>query len=138
MSAFFVSRQTIHDTVAAWCICHPMPRSTATLDSIGRQLWALNAEALRQRYRLDTTGPENAAELAEYLRDAAAYAYHPPCNASPAQLAKSANCLSYQCCEGDLPETSELYRALDLLCKAMGKPAGYDAAQWDRGSDVAA
>jgi hypothetical protein len=132
MSAYFVTRQTIHDTVTAWARNWPQPRSQATLDSIGRSLWKTNAEALRQRYSLDCTSPENAAELAEYLRDASFYVYRHPRDVTPAQLAKSARCLRYQCCEGDVPETSDTYQFLDRLCETLGEPAGYDQAQWDR------
>ena len=132
MSAFFVSRATIHDTVTAWARNWPQPRSQDILDGIGRGLWQTNAEALRQRYELDRTGPGNAAELAEYLSAAAAYAYRHPRDVTPAQLAKSAHCLRYQCCEGNVPETSATYHFLNQLCEALGKPPGYDQAQWDR------
>jgi hypothetical protein len=126
MSAFFVSREVIHDTVQAWIIAHPQPRSADVLNGIGRSLWRMNAEALRQRYNLDGT-----EELAEYLGAAEAYVFFPP-KVSAAQLAKSAHCLRYQSCEGNVPETSDTYQELNRIVDAMGKPAGYDDAQWDR------
>jgi hypothetical protein len=137
MSAFFVSRQTVHDTVTAWCNAYPQPRSPDILNGIGRSLWRMNAEALRQRYNLDKRGEAEARELAEYRAAAEAYAYFRPRNATQAQLAKSCACLRYQSCEGDVPETSDTYELLDTICNALGEPPGFSRATWDRESDAA-
>ena len=132
MSAFFVSRQTIHDAVTAWTVMIPQPRSLDSLNNIGRVLWHMNADALRQRYNLEGTD-----ELAEYKRHAAFYVYALPKDLTTAQMAKSVSCLVYQCSEGDVPETWHSYKVLDGIDRAMGEPEGYDEAQWDRDTDAA-
>lgn len=134
MSAYFVSRQTVHDAVTAWTWVFQQPRSQAQLDQIGRQLWAMNAEAIRQRYP-SVIGTDEERDM---TGAAAAYAYRHPRNLTPAQMAKSAHCLRYQCSEGNVPETFPTYRYLDQACEAMGNPPGYDAAAWDRETDEVA
>jgi predicted aldo/keto reductase-like oxidoreductase len=134
MSAFFVSRQTIHDDVTAWAYCQPQPRSMDTLNTIGRQLWLMNAEAMQQRYP-QIVGTE---EQTDYLGSAAAHVYFPPRNITLAQMAKSVCCLSYQCCEGDVPETWPAFKTLEQIATTLGEPRGYDAAQSDREHDCAA
>jgi len=138
MSAFFVSRQTIHDTVTAWCWAIQQPRSQQMLDSIGRSLWGMNAAAMEARYG-DKTGSGNRevmAEFDDYRRDAAAYVYRKPQHLSHAQAAKSAACLHYQCSEGDIPETWHTHKLLTEIVNALGEPAGYDGATWDRATDT--
>jgi len=48
MQAFLVSEQTIHDTVQLWALADRKPRSIETLNQIGRDLWSMNLESLRQ------------------------------------------------------------------------------------------
>lgn len=127
MSAFFVSRPTIHDTVFLWDARWPASWEAADLNALGRRLWRMNAEAMVARYPSIRAPPE----LAGYERAAQFYVYRAP-TVSTAQLAKSATCLRYQCAEGDIPETSDLWRHLDALCKAVGEPEGFDEAIWDR------
>jgi hypothetical protein len=132
MSAFFVSRQTIHDAVTAWCWAMPQPRSQDMLDGIGRTLWGMNAEAMRQRYP-SIIGTDEDRDNAG---DAAAYAYRRPDYLTMAQAAKSVACLHYQCSEGDVPETWHGYSLLTAISNAMGEPLGYDDAIWDRERDT--
>lgn len=131
MSAFFVSRETIHDAVQLWVQYHPQPRSQDTLNAIGRSLWKMNAEALRQRYPSIVGTPEGR----DYDGAAEAYVFFPP-ESDMGQLAKSTHCLRYQCSEGDIGEGNErwddTYHMLSAICDAVGEPAGYDDAQWDR------
>lgn len=129
MSAFFVSRATIHDTVYLRDASWPSGRSPADLDALGRRLWKMNADAMLARY----PSISGTAELRGYLGAASAYAYRVQ-GVSTAQLAKSAQCLRYQCAEGDIPEASGLYRLLSRVCDAVGEPAGFEEAEWDRAS----
>ena len=131
MSAFFVSRQTIHDAAQAWIEAHPQPRGLSPVNCIGRALWKMNAEALRQRYNLDGTD-----ELAGYVRCASAYVFVQPQNLSRAQMAKSVRCLRYQCSEGDIgegnPDWDLTYEYLSRIADDLGEPEGFDEATWDR------
>ena len=57
-----------------------------------------------------------------------------PC--SRIQAAKSLDCLSYQCCEGEIPETSALYKTIDKvrnsICRSIvSNLKEYDTAKWD-------
>ena len=133
MSAFFVSRQTIHDAVTAWVQAYPQPRSQSILDSIGRILWSMNAEGMRQRYPSIVGTDEDR----DNSGDALAYMYVRPKNLSAAQMAKSVHCLRYQCCEGSIPEMSDTYDLLNSIAESLGNPRGYNEAQWDRFTDAA-
>ena len=133
MSAFFVSRQTIHDTVTAIAHAAPVPRSTDALDVIGSALWAMNAEALRQRYPSIIGTDEDRNNTG----DADAYCYFPPRHMNAAQMAKSVHCLAYQCSEGDV-SGRDLFKMLSDLGKVLADPVGYDDAVWDRARDCAA
>ena len=131
MSAYFVSRQTIHDAVSAWSDHFPQPRSQHMLDLIGLIFWKMNSEALRQRYPSIIGTDEDR----ENEGNAASYCYRHPVNLSKAQAAKSVHCLTYQCSEGSVPETAT-YKALDRLGEALGKPPFYASAVWDRENDT--
>ena len=109
MSAFFVARATI-DAALTLFIAREAPLSPEAATDLGRGLWAMNAEAVRWRYDLDTTAP---AEHAANLAAVAAYAWT-PCNLNLAVLVKSLDCLHTQCCEGPVRDAS-LYGRLAAL-----------------------
>lgn len=114
MSAFFVDLGTIDDAVAAFAETQSITGDEFDPDRIGRELLELNAEALRQRYRLDVEAPD---ELAGYLEAARAYRYHRH-HPDGAQRWHSCACLAYQCAEGDVPKRA-LLLALDDVTAAM-------------------
>tara|TARA_R100001086_G_scaffold240554_1_gene166763 strand:- start:330 stop:632 length:303 start_codon:yes stop_codon:yes gene_type:complete len=98
----------------------------------------MNCDAILQRYP-STVG---TAEERDMRGAAVAYVYmmpeiikQPKAVYAP-QLAKSANCLLYQCSEGNIGMGNDLYdplyNALKRLCDAVGEPKGYGAATWDR------
>jgi hypothetical protein len=133
MSAFFVSRQTIHDAVTAYCHAAPQTRSLEQLTQLGRAFWSMNASAMVQRYpSIHGTG-----EHRDYLGASAAYVYRAPKHLSLAQMAMSLNCLIYQCSEGDVPQQPR-YKLLTAASDALGQPRGYDDATWDREHDTPA
>jgi len=125
MSAFFVTAQTIADAVQC------MKENGICRDDLARDLWRMNATALVQRYG---DKPES------YDEEIAAYPAPHPSN-DPFQLLKSANCLLYQCDEGDVPEMP-LYAELESAALALMERLGgkesvnrndrYQGAEWDR------
>ncbi len=119
MSAFIVSELTMHRAIHA--IAEP-GMSCAQLDELGARLFALNAQAVSQRYRETADYPEG-------------YSHNPQFLASKLQLLKSLNCLIYQCSEGNVME-SPLYRELTkkrnrMMSEIICRLPEYNAAQWD-------
>lgn len=129
MSAFFVTDKTIADAVQC------MQESGITRNGLARDLWEMNVRALQQRY---------SANPKDYEDVIAAYGDPQP-SINPYQVLKSANCLLYQCSEGDVTEEplfKELEQASEALSARLGEPDlresrdfRYDAAEWDRESE---
>jgi hypothetical protein len=104
---------------------------------LARKLWAMNIEAVRQRY---SHSAEMMGEVERCTAEVAAYT--PPFNMNePLTVAKGCDaaraiaCLRYQCAEGDVPET-DLFKALTLieqkLCVVIvGLLPEYERALWD-------
>lgn len=122
MSAFFVTEKTIANAVAC------MAESGIVADA--RELWRMNANALVQRYN------DNAEDFEADIK-----AYTSPAPSQDLyQLLKSANCLLYQCAEGNVPET-RLYAVLETTAIALMHRLGgkekvnrdrrYNEAEWD-------
>ena len=94
------------------------------LSRLGRDFLAMNADAVQQRYR--DHEPEDVEEY-EYNISFG--------NTSLVESYKAANCLHYQCCEGDVPER-KLFAALEtiidnLASRIISELPEYDAAPWD-------
>ena len=87
--------------------------SLETATDLGRALWALNAEAVRWRYDLDTGTEAERAEHVANLAELAGYAWTAR-DLALAVIVKSLDCLHYQCCEGPVRETA-LYGRLTAL-----------------------
>jgi hypothetical protein len=135
MSTFFVARATIDAAVSAFIVKDgPLGLDAAT--ALGRELWAMNAEAVRWRYDLDTCEPvEHAGNVAAV----AAYVWT-PCDLSMAVLVKSLDCLHTQCCEGPVRETP-LYGRLAALANRFDASGvrdteDYARAPWGTGEPV--
>jgi hypothetical protein len=131
MSAFFVQEGVVDDVLRLWMMSLPKVPSEEELMRKGSELLRMNAEAMAQRY------PQirDDGEHAEYLEVAAKYAPWPSSEREE-QLIQSAQCLRYQCTEGDVPETWPLWKWLTALIEAQperfrGGPT-YDRARWDR------
>lgn len=132
MSAFFVTDKTVADAVRC------MSEYGVEREGLARDLWRLNVTALQHRYGYP----------AEQFEDAIVAYGAPAPSTDPFQILKSANCLLYQCSEGDVPEMplfKELLEAADALSARLGHPEGgfqkdgdprYEAAKWDREDDV--
>lgn len=145
MSAYIVSRDTMHavvtsiidhhdqwyntDTYRSWNPGDPMPAAEfwgASLITagtrIGRALFRLNNRAMGARY---SEGPDPIA---------ASYVFVPMPRLDPFQKLKCIECLTYQCMEGVIPETS-LFRALERAGLEQARSIAislpqYEAASW--------
>lgn len=129
MSAYVVSENTMHRVVRAieknrqWFAGVPVSSATTrSADAIGAALFAMNIDAVRQRYPRDPE-PESFA-----------YRYENHVNSAVVEF-KAIQCLLYQCSEGNVPETP-LYRelesvALTVASKIIHSLPEYDAADWD-------
>jgi len=107
MSAFLVSDGTIDRVVKAFSLHYPDHQPD--LNEIGRMMVAMNASALNQRY--------TAAQVREAWGDPDPYAYtyteHEDDKPSLAML-KALHCFTYQCAEGNVPE-SDLYKRVQAV-----------------------
>lgn len=120
MSAFLVSRATVDvilttlqlrdgETLARLFASFTAPEDPRdALDSLGRQVLALNLEALRARY--GGNEEDDAATAAGY-----AFTARPE---SPGYVVKQLDCLMYQCAEGDVP-SRPLYAAVEAMRRAL-------------------
>lgn len=137
MSAYFVTPETVID--AAFALKFDVQDSafdSLGLAAVGQLLWQLNALALKERYDED---------MEEYLGQIIGLteATRPEVSTSEWQRLKSLKNLSYQCAEGDVPET-ELYRLMEAAEEEIGERLTggvgviydrpeYEAAEWNRG-----
>lgn len=130
MSAFIVSPATMHRAVAA--MDAGRNQCCEALDLLGRQLYALNAEAVRQRYgdRADLSPlPE------EYCWKITFWTLKESELQYKMRLYKALRCLIYQCGEGNVPETM-LYKAMEerahmMADEIIGLLPEWKAATWD-------
>jgi len=76
---------------------------------LGQEMFDLNCNAVNQRYG------ENQAKEFRPLD----YKYKPVYLASNYALYDRLGEFHYQCCEGDVPETSKLYQALETIYNSM-------------------
>ena len=93
-------------------------------ERLGAAMFALNCSAVEQRY-----GEGEAKEFRDLN-----YAYQIELT-NAIQAFKALECWSYQCCEGDVPETSLLYATMgrvgDLLARHIVQGLSmYDKAKW--------
>ncbi len=125
MSAFIVSDGTMDLVVSAILKLGAwegiLTASPTAGDEIGAKLYAMNHEAVRQRYGCPEPRPK--------------YRWQPAGYHSPVRWYKAVQCLSYQCSEGNVPETP-LYAELEqieheLAGEIIRELPAYKAAPWD-------
>jgi hypothetical protein len=95
-----------------------------------KKLIDLNIEAVHQRYgdmSIETMPGKVGQKLSDYV-----FQYE---DGGPIRVYKSLQCLTYQCAEGNVPET-ELYRFLEDLENTIAREIvhampEYDKAEWD-------
>lgn len=132
MSAFFVMEGVIDDVV---CLLMPSAMDGDDMaNELGRKLWTMNAEAVRQRYALAPEGQE----MSEYKAAIASYTYVEPKAVGELQHFKSLSCLAYQCYEGNVPEQelfkriSKLEEELNELHRDPRSRSDWGSLKWDR------
>lgn len=137
MSAFIVSEDCMTRCVLA--LAGRMPGLASTQEEytkLGRTLYALNADAVAQRYQ---EPPDlKLAQSYEFGKTwqgprCVGPGMHPAC--TPIEQYKALSCLIYQCSEGDVPEQS-LYKSLvqhrqDLAERIVHDLPAWDQAPWD-------
>jgi hypothetical protein len=118
MSAFIVSERCMHHAVHALM---PPDAPCEARDGMGRQLYRLNAEAVRQRYGRNDPIPDNYRYSVVFPL--------------PIQQYKSLACLVYQCTEGNVPQTALYHvlmrRKIDLALDIVHSLDAYRTADWD-------
>lgn len=143
MSAYIVDDSTINRILAGlqYSTVHgdctrpiPKPWNNVTIEvhndqaaeTLGNLMFQMNIDAIEQRYG------EGAAIKFRPLD----YTFLPLMpNQQIHQLIKSINNFTYQCAEGNVPETNPLYKALDdyvsQLCRhIVARSPEYNRAQW--------
>lgn len=109
MSAFIVSTECMDRVVRGFALALTLPLSDELSNDLGRQLFALNVEAVRQRYG-------NADDMMAEGWRAEDYTFtEPPTLPDCPPLVdsyKAMQCLHYQCSEGNVPE-QKLYSLLE-------------------------
>lgn len=136
MSAFFVAPATVDAAVSA-VLAQEDPLSLDAAMRLGRASWAMNAEAVRWRYDLDTGDEQDRQEHAASLARVASYVWTPR-RLTLAVMVKSLDCLHDQCVEGSVPDTA-LFQRLAALTARYGETGvretdAYRRAPW--GLDV--
>jgi hypothetical protein len=122
---------TLEHSKLNWSVKHNLDLRTGDFDvtenrirTFVQRLYAANIEAVNQRYSEGSEVPTLSFTPASGLP-----------KWSDEQLFKHLECLSYQCAEGDVPET-EIYAQLEALIGAIarsivGSSEKYKASKWD-------
>ncbi len=135
MSAFVVDDRTINRAVAYLAkqkgiVARALGAAGYNLsfdehrERLARDMFDLNVNSIEQRYG---DGEAKGFRNLDFKYKAA--------QVSAVQGLKSLNCWSYQACEGDIPETSVLFKALDGIAEILDtdeitKSRSYDEADW--------
>lgn len=134
MSAFMVEKDTINRIV---CFLRHTNKFTFTLrklgelglspidnpDKLGQAMYKMNADAIFERYG------DNTKETIDN------FYHYETIDSSEMQVLKSLQCYLYQCSEGNIPETNELYKILnrfehDFLSEIVSRSQMYKITFW--------
>ena len=124
MSAYFVTDDTIHRVVTL-CQINFWTEAFQDPTTFGKRLMRMNADALHARYE---DAAEHWSEIPLAIKN---YVFQRD-RQTPAQMAKSLDCLLYQSAEGNVPET-DLFKRLSAMRDALNGTFGddeYGAAEW--------
>jgi len=132
MSAYIVNRATmlaaVH-AIAKYCTTFGgmalpadirTPEAVAMLTDLGRRLFEMNREAVRQRY-----GDAD---------DVPVFTFDPHRRPTTAQMKGSVQCLGYQCSEGNVPAT-DVFKALEAAEAEIVRQINVDG-EWGVMSDA--
>lgn len=136
MSAYVVSPATIQCAVHAIARHCPRfgggrfatpsdirtPEAVKALSHLGDALWAMNREAVRQRYGQADAVPE--------------FVFDPSKRPSGPQMKGAVQSIVYQCSEGDVPRTP-LYRELEAAAAEISRQINEDGTWSVEESDIA-
>jgi hypothetical protein len=140
MSAFLVNERTMQSACEAILFAEDATwygeyceYKAEAITKLGRELYALNNDALDTRYPHDAEGRDELehnfmGRSFELVRPRRCF------DAAMVQRFKSLGCLLYQCTEGDVPD-SELFKRAEiakgkLAIRMVEASAIYDAAKW--------
>ena len=113
MSAFIVSNATIHRAV--WGMKYA--KLTGAYDKeLGQKLYALNAEAVQQRYG------DDFAERVNFTPE--------PGVVSKISAVKALHCLRYQCSEGNVP-SKKLFKMLSRAIEILSEDIVCNLPEWN-------
>lgn len=137
MSAFMVEDKTINRVVTWISDSDNAPRFARDLAKIGIDIehggWAELGKAFYALNRRGVDARYGPGESYEFRPDEYQYKRE---HATPEQVYMSAQCLRYQCAEGNLPETDPLYKFLDqvvipyLAHDVIKRLRAYQEAEW--------
>ena len=121
MSAWIVSDKCINQFLTVMQFEGIIQKSDLT--KFGQELMTMNCEAVAQRY--DQEVNKDAINTFKFKNEAC----------SKIQAAKSLGCFLYQCCEGNIPEKSKLYKEMrilegELAKRALMETSEYNEAEW--------
>lgn len=129
MSCFVCENDTITRAVVAMQAPGSCP-SEESLKDLGKKLLELNIRAFKDRYE-DRQVQEDGIAVDEEEFELDRNAGH----CSKMQLLKSLQCLMYQCSEGDIPESSLLYKRMEeaenrLMQEIIDELPEWKTAKW--------
>lgn len=118
MSAFVVNEKTVNNAVTAFIL---IDRNYAKNEqTLLKDLWAMNIEAVNQRYHLKDSAKEDLKmEYLSYIKSLEEIK-RKISSRDLYQLYSSCRCLYYQCSEGDVPEKS-LYKTLEKVILGLAR-----------------
>jgi hypothetical protein len=139
MSAYVVEDKTINRIVYYLQFLHPSSNvrrellTVANLDAedgdklLAGAMFMLNCNAVDQRY------PGHAKSMPDAFRPLD-YGYSPLLS-TQIQVFKSLRCWLYQCSEGNIPDTSDLYKVMEkvsghMALEIVSNLPEYEAAEW--------
>lgn len=136
MSAFIISKETMDRALNGLRNAHNYLGHTNMLETdefglmnkIGRDLFKLNEDAVEQRYPND-----DWLSRPDGINDSDVYEFDIN-HCSVIASYKALQCLVYQCCEGDIPE-SPMFKRLEEASACLGKEIiqklpEYNSAPW--------
>lgn len=146
MSAFVIDPSTMHRVIRGICragVCQNFAgfstEPAQNYDRIGRALFALNIEAVNQRYPDTRACADNLPGMVGCEAFPETYTYDNDFRTllslgAKTDAYKAITCLIYQCSEGNVPETA-LYRELEavagsLAANIVAHLPEYEAASW--------
>ncbi len=144
MSAFIVGHQTMQWVVSS-ILLTPETANRFDVDildhavretghQLGEQLFAMNCEAIRQRYR-DMRGKSDVEVRGHWCPgEPSVFNWDGPfahLNMAPEAFIKAICCLTYQCAEGNVPESNPLFAKIESHAGQMAMTVVRNSPAWN-------